>query len=155
MDNDVEWIRKLWCPAQWCGHFMLASSPMLRFFTMILHTYSGESIHPIWNFVSCQLVTDILAEMVAVLHNQMIGVPIIIYREALHELSDLNWVQACCAHENWLPKLKARTLSRLNLKNSARRIIMCTKCIFYSIHCIHGCGPSEHFKSYHTYYIKY
>lgn len=73
--------------------------PMLKCSTMTLRTYSRESIYPIWNFVPGQPVADILAEMVAVLNDQMIGITIIIYRVAFHELSDLNRVQTCCAHK--------------------------------------------------------
>lgn len=56
------------------------------------HTNPCKAIHPFWNSISCQPITDILAEMVAVLCDQMIGISIVVYRLKLHELSNLHWV---------------------------------------------------------------
>lgn len=66
---------------------------------MRLHTYDGESIYPFGNLSLGQLVTDILAEMIAVFNNQMVRIAIVTHRVALHKLSDLIWVQDCGAHE--------------------------------------------------------
>lgn len=73
--------------------------PNVKRSRMRLHTYTGESIYPFWNLSFGQLVTNILAEMIAVLSNQMVCVTIVIHRVALHELSDLIWVQDRGAHE--------------------------------------------------------
>ena len=58
----------------------------------IMLTYLGKSIHPFWNWVASQLITDILAEVVAVLHDQMIGITMVVYGLKLHKLSDLEWI---------------------------------------------------------------
>jgi len=57
-----------------------------------MRTYSCKSIHPFWNWVASQFITDVFAEMVAILHDQMICIAIVIYRVKLHKLSNLHWI---------------------------------------------------------------
>lgn len=42
-------------------------------------TYSGEPIHPFWNFAAGQFVTHILAKVVAILHDEMVRISIVVY----------------------------------------------------------------------------
>jgi SAM-dependent MidA family methyltransferase len=42
-------------------------------------TYSGKTVHPFGDFVTGQLVTHILAKMVAVLCDKMVSISIVVY----------------------------------------------------------------------------
>lgn len=110
------------------------------------YTYSCKSIDPFWYFISCKLVTHILTKMVAVLHNQVISIAIVVCWLLLHELSNLERIQACCSHEYWLPKLKPRALPGFNLKDTTCRKVMSSKCIFYSMNCNYNNVISRYFQ---------
>lgn len=99
------------------------------------YTYSCESVDPFWYWFSGELITYILTEMVAVPYNQVIRVTIVNCRLTLHELSNLEWIQACHANENWPSKLEARALSRFNLKDTTWWVLMRSKGIFYTMNC--------------------
>jgi len=99
------------------------------------HTYFCQSIYPLWNWFPSQLVTNILAEMVAILNNQVICITMIARSMPLHEFSNLNGVQACGPNEYGPPELEAWALPRLDLKNTTCWVVMGSKCIFYSMNC--------------------
>lgn len=71
--------------------------------------------------------------MVAILDDQVICIAIVPRRLALHELPNLNWVQACRPNEYRLPELKAWALPRFNLEDAACWVVMCSKGIFYTM----------------------
>lgn len=100
-------------------------------------TYSCKSIYPFGYLFSRQLVADIRTEMVTVLDNQVICVTIVVCRLAFHKLPNLERIQACCAHENGLPKLESRTLSRVNFKDTTCWVVMGSEGIFHTVNCKH------------------
>lgn len=98
-------------------------------------TYFSQPVHPFWNWFPSQLMADILAEMIAVLHNQVIRIAVVARRAVLHELPDLARIKAGWANQYWPPKLEAWALSRFDLKNATGRVVMSSKCIFYTMDC--------------------
>lgn len=100
-------------------------------------TYSCKSIYPFGYPVSRQLVTDIRTEMVTVLDNQVICITTVVCRLAFHKLPNLERIQACCAHKDWLSKLETRTLTRVNFKDATCRVVMGSKGIFHTVNCKH------------------
>lgn len=99
-----------------------------------LDTYFSQPIHPFWYPVSCQLVAYVLTEMVAVLHNQVICIPIVISSMAFHELFNFVRIQIRHPHQNWLSEFETRALSRFNFKDATCRIVMGSKSIFNAMH---------------------
>ena len=71
--------------------------------------------------------------MVAVLDNQVIRITIVASRVALHELPYLDGVQACSPNKYGLPEFETRALPRFDLKDTTRRIVVSSKCIFYTV----------------------
>ena len=52
-------------------------------------TYLREAVHPFWDLFAGKLVANVVAEMVAVLSNQVIHIPIVTASRVFHELSHL------------------------------------------------------------------
>lgn len=98
-------------------------------------TYFCQPIYPFWNWFPSQLVTNILAKMVAILNNQVICITMVACSMLLHELSNLNGIQACRPNKYWLSELEAWTLPRFHLKNTTCWVVMSSKCIFYTMNC--------------------
>lgn len=73
--------------------------------------------------------------MVAVLDNQVICITIVAQRLALHKLPNLSRVQGCGPNKYRLPELESWALARFNLKNTTGRVVVCSKCIFYTMNC--------------------
>jgi len=55
-------------------------------------TYLCKPIHPFWDLFPGKLVANVLAEMVAVLNNQVIHIPVVTASHVFHKLSHLCWV---------------------------------------------------------------
>lgn len=81
--------------------------------------------------------------MVTILDDQVICITIVPCGLALHELPNLNRVQACRPNKYRLPELKAWALPRFNLKDAARRVVMCSKRIFYTMNFHAGVKNTE------------
>nr|GLL18199.1 hypothetical protein GW17_00043075 [Ipomoea trifida] len=77
----------------------------------------------------------VLAEMVAVFHDQVIRVAIVDSSLALDKLPHLVWIQTCSPNEYRLPKLEPRAVPWFNFEYPTGRIIMSSKCIFYTMNC--------------------
>ena len=54
-----------------------------------LFTYFRKPVHPFRDLLACKLVASVLAEVVAVLNDQVIHIPIVTASHVLHELSNL------------------------------------------------------------------
>ena len=72
--------------------------------------------------------------MVTILGDEVVGVAIVIDGVELHELSDLDWVQAGGAHENRFPELESRALTRVDFEDAARRVIVSSKRVLHSVY---------------------
>lgn len=57
-----------------------------------LVTYSCKTIHPFGNWFSSELIRDVLAEVIAILGDQVVCVSIVARCLVLHELPHLDWV---------------------------------------------------------------
>ena len=98
-------------------------------------TYFSESIYPFRNWFPSQLMTDVLAEMITVLDDEVICITMVARRALLHELSDFMTIEAGRANQYWPPEFEAGALSRFNFKNATGWIVMSSKCIFYTMDC--------------------
>jgi hypothetical protein len=97
-------------------------------------TQSGKSIHPSRYWLPGQTLADISCEMIAVLDNQMISVPMIILGEVLYGSVDLGAGHMSCTHTHRASEDKARAAFGFYLEDSAGGIFMSSKAILHAMH---------------------
>lgn len=98
-------------------------------------TYAGEAIDPAGDGGAGEAKTSVVAKMVAIHGDEIVGIAFVFGGEILHEGSHLPMGHISVTYQNRFPKCEAFTLLWLSFKYPCCWIFMSSKCILHSMDC--------------------
>jgi hypothetical protein len=102
----------------------------------VIPTYSCQPIHPTRDWLSRQILTDIICKMVAILWNQMICVAIVLSCEIFNEWTELCPRHVSCAHPHRPSIDEARAAFWFHHKYPTCWELMCSKSVLHAMNCL-------------------
>lgn len=98
-------------------------------------TDSSKTIDPTGNRNSSESNTSIVAEMVAILGDQVVGIPSVLCCKLLHHTPHLFRSHLRLPHQNRPPKPKSLAPPRFSFEYPRRRILVSSECVLHSMNC--------------------
>lgn len=98
-------------------------------------TNSSKSINPTGDGNASEFNASVVAEMVAVLSDQIVGVSFVFLCKFLHHYPYLPWCHLRPPNQNRFPKRESIALLWFTFENSSCRILVSSECILHTMNC--------------------
>ena len=101
-------------------------------------TNSSKAINPTGDMIPSEPNTDVIAEVVTVLGDEIVGIPSVLLGELLHDLLHILRARLCPSNQDPFPECEPLALLRHPLEDPSRGVLVSPKCILHSMNCTIG-----------------